>query len=268
MTQVVLYEVEGAIATVTLNRPDRLNTMTPALLDSMGDALEAASEDPQVRVVIVTGSGRAFCAGGELRGISKGQSLHSSGGPASKEEEVQRLKQWMRSSVLVRTMPKATIAKINGPCAGAGLALACACDLRYCGRSAVFNTAFLTAGVSGDFGGTWTLPRVVGPAKARELYLISEKFSSVEAERIGLVTRCLPDELLGDEVSRVAERLAGLAPLALAAAKENLNDSAVSTFEEQMALEADRFIRCRNSEDAREAASAYLEKRPPLFQGR
>jgi 2-(1,2-epoxy-1,2-dihydrophenyl)acetyl-CoA isomerase len=263
MTDAVLYRVDGPIATVTLNRPDRMNTMSVELLEQVTEVLERAADDDSVRVLVMTGSGRAFCAGGDLNRFAQGQD-----GTVPVRSRIGQLRTAMRTSQLLAEMPKPTIAAINGACAGAGLAWACAADLRYCAESARFNTAFLTAGLSGDFGGTWTLPRIVGPAKARELYLLPEKFDGRRAEEIGLVNRCVPDEALTKEVDRVAQRLAAAAPLAVAAIKANFNDSLTDTFAQHLDREADRHTRCMHTEDAQEAAAAFLEKRPPQFHGR
>jgi 2-(1,2-epoxy-1,2-dihydrophenyl)acetyl-CoA isomerase len=174
----------------------------------------------------------------------------------------------MRSSQLLREMPKVTFAAINGACAGAGLAWACAADIRYCAASAVFNTAFMTAGLSGDFGGTWTLSRIVGPARARELYLLAEKFRAPDAERLGLVSAVLPDEELLPFVRAKAERVAGFAPLTVRAIKANLNEALDVSFSTMLDREAERHIGCGRTEDAKEAAKAFLEKRQPMFRGR
>jgi len=267
MTDTVLYDVDGAIATVTLNRPDRMNTMNADLLDSALDSLQRAADDDRVRVVIMTGNGRAFCAGGDLEAMAAGD-VPGVDGSQAVQARIAMLRNAMRTSQLLHDMPKVTIAAINGACAGAGLAWACAADLRYCAESAVFNTAFMTAGLSGDFGGTWTLSRIVGPARARELYLLAEKFRAAEAERIGLVSRAVPDGELMGEVRRVAERVAGFAPLTMRAIKANLNDAQTVGFAEMLDREADRHIRCGLTDDAREAATAFLEKRPPRFVGR
>jgi 2-(1,2-epoxy-1,2-dihydrophenyl)acetyl-CoA isomerase len=221
--------------------------------------------------VILTGTGRAFCAGGDLQGFAQRETAGDGaarGAPRGLEAEFRRLRGSMRTSQLLREMPKVTFAAINGACAGAGLAWACAADIRYCAESAVFNTAFMTAGLSGDFGGTWTLPRIVGPARARELYLLSEKFRAPEAERIGLVSAVLPDAELLPFVRARAERVAGFAPLTVRAIKANLDDALDVSFATMLDREADRHTRCGRTEDAREAARAFLEKRPPVFHGR
>jgi 2-(1,2-epoxy-1,2-dihydrophenyl)acetyl-CoA isomerase len=281
-----IYEVEGAVATITLNRPEQMNTMAGGLVEAVRRGLERASDDESVRAVILTGAGRAFCAGGDLRGMAAGDGAEPAAGdgadPAAGDAQagdrterhagvdgaVARLRIAMRTSQLLRDMPKVTLAAINGACAGAGLAWAAACDIRYCAASAKFNTAFMTAGLSGDFGGTWTLPRIVGPAKARELYLLAEKFDAETAARIGLVSEVLEDDELLGFVREKAERVAGFAPLTVKAIKQNLNDSFEVGFADQLDREAARHIRCGMTEDAREAARAFLEKRRPVFHGR
>jgi 2-(1,2-epoxy-1,2-dihydrophenyl)acetyl-CoA isomerase len=262
-TDLVLYQQEGAVATITLNRPDRLNAMNADLLQAALSTLETAAADDAIRVVIFTGAGRAFCAGGDLAA-----GLEGINGPPPLTSQVGRLRRFMRTSELLRTMPKVTIAAINGACAGAGLAWACACDLRYASSSAVFNTAFLTAAVSGDFGGTWTLPRIVGGAKARELYLLSERFDAQEAFRIGLVGGVLPPDELLPHIRRVGERIASFAPLALRRVKDNLNDAEQLSFQEHLEAEATRHAFCCATRDAAEAAEAFVQKRAPAFQGR
>jgi 2-(1,2-epoxy-1,2-dihydrophenyl)acetyl-CoA isomerase len=267
MGESIEYSVEGSIATLTLNRPEQMNTLSQELLDETLLALQEVAADDVVRVLIITGKGRAFCAGGDLTTFAAGTGLAASGG-SSLQTRVDRLRGMMRTSQLLREMPKVTIAAINGACAGAGLSWAAAADLRYAAQSARFNTAFLGAGLSGDFGGTWSLSRIVGPAKARELYLLAEKFTAEEAAAMGLVTRVLPDEELLVEVHRVAERLAAFAPLAVRAVKANLNDALEMSLAQMLDIEADRHTRLGATADAREAAAAFLEKRTPVFQGR
>ncbi len=182
MNRPVDYHAENGIATVTLNRPEKLNAMNADLMRGAIAALEGAAADESIRVVVLTGAGRGFCAGGDLGA----KNTLGTGGTDSRIGVLQDLQ---RSSKLLREMPKVTIAAINGPCAGGGFSWAAAADLRYAAASAKFTTAYLNAGLSGDFGGTWTLPRIVGSARARELYLLSEKFSAEEAERFGFVSK-------------------------------------------------------------------------------
>jgi 2-(1,2-epoxy-1,2-dihydrophenyl)acetyl-CoA isomerase len=236
--------------------------MTADLLGAARSAVEAAASDDTVRVVVLTGAGRAFCVGGDLAA-----GLEGINGPPPLSSQVGRLRHFMRTSELLHDMPKVTIAAINGPCAGAGLAWACACDLRYASATAVFNTAFLTAAVSGDFGGSWTLPRIVGSARARELYLLAERFDADDALRMGLVSAVLPADDLMPHVRRVTDRIAGFAPLALRRVKENLNDAEQLTFQEHLARESGRHAFCCATSDANEAAAAFVQKRAPVFRG-
>jgi 2-(1,2-epoxy-1,2-dihydrophenyl)acetyl-CoA isomerase len=260
----VLYETDGAVATVTLNRPERLNTMNHELMGAAVAAFERAASDESIRVLILTGAGRGFCAGGDLAGFADGEFKR----PQPIEERIAQLRRNMRTSQILRESDLITIAAINGACAGAGFSWACACDLRYAAASAKFNTAFLNAGLSGDFGGTWSLTRIVGNAKARELYLLAERFGADEAERIGLVSKVLPDAELMDYVRAIARRLADSAPIALRRIKQNLNDATRLGFAEALDHEADRHSRCGMTEDNTEAAKAFLEKRKPVFKGR
>jgi 2-(1,2-epoxy-1,2-dihydrophenyl)acetyl-CoA isomerase len=259
--KVVDYKAANGIATITLNRPESLNAMNAALLEGMVDALEAAAFDPHVRVVIVTGAGRGFCAGGDLAATD-------TLGQGDTEAKIEVLKTLQRSSKLLRKMPKVTIAAINGPCAGGGFSWAAAADLRYAAVSAKFTTAYLNAGLSGDFGGTWTLPRIVGSARARELYLLSDRFTAEEAERYGFVSKVLPDEELLPYVCSVAEPLLAAAPIALNRIKQNLNDAEEVPFSEALDREADRHVRTGESADSAEARRAFAEKRPPKFTGK
>lgn len=237
MAEPVLLETAGGIAHVTLNRPDKLNALSTGLLGALVETLERVAGDPAVRVVILAGAGRAFSAGGDR---------DETGEPwgVSVEADTALLRRFMESSLLLHEMGAVTIAAVNGPCAGGALALACACDLRYAATSARFVTAFARVGLSGDFGGTATMGWVLGPAKARELYLLSEVIEAPEAERIGLVSGVLPDDELLPHVGGVAERLLTAAPGALVAMKQNLNDGLRLPLAEVLDREAERQVRC------------------------
>ncbi len=261
MNDAVLYEDEDGVATITLNRPERLNAMNAELLQGTLEALERAGADESVRVVILTGAGRGFCSGGDLGA----RGTLGDGPPSSR---IRVLRTYERSSQLLREMPKVTVAAVNGPCAGAGLSWACAADLRYAAASARFITAFLNAGLSGDFGGTWTLPRIVGRAKAREMYLLSEAVSAQEAERLGLVSKTLPDDEFMPYVRTIARKLADSAPVTLRYIKQNLNDADHLSFSALLDAEAVRHVTSGTTEDAREAGLAFMEKRTPTFKGR
>ena len=264
MTEQVNYEVSDGIATLTLNRPDRLNAMSDELVEGTVAAIEAAASDETVRVLIMTGAGRGFCVGGDLKGLSEGELVE----PVPMDTQVAGLRRRMMSAQLLHEMPKVTIAAVNGPCAGAGMSWACAADLRFAAESAVFKTAFLTAGLSGDFGGTWTVSQLLGSARARELFFLNERIDASEALRIGLVTKVLPNEDLMPYVNAVARQLADSAPLTLRWMKENLNSALRVGFGEALDGEASRHVRSMRTEDAKEAASAFVEKRAPKFVGR
>src|ERR1700733_13930646 len=186
MTDTVRFETSGPVATITLNRPDRLNAMTEELIEAVLALLDQVSADEAIRVLVLTGAGRGFCAGGDLGAM--GEFAGSRTAEASRAE----LRRLHRTTELLHEMPKVTIAAVNGPCAGAGLSWACACDLRIAAESAGFPTAFLSAGLTGDFGGTWSLTRLVGVGRARDLYFRNEKISAAAALSMGLVGEVVP----------------------------------------------------------------------------
>lgn len=258
----VLSSRDGAVLLVELNRPQRLNAMTKSMVRELLPVLDQAAEDPEVRAVVLTGAGRGFCAGGDLGEID------DIAKDVDVESEAAGLRELHRSSLLLREMPKPTIAAVNGPCAGAGFSWATAADIRVAAQSAVFRHSFVSAGMTGDFGSTWTLPRIVGEAKARELCLLNTKIGADEALRIGLVSEVCPDDGLREHVMALARRIAGQAPLAMAGIKANLNDGATASFAELLDLEADRQAAATATEECVEAASAFLQKRDPVFTGR
>lgn len=262
MSEIVIYETVGGIATITLNRPDRLNAMNEALIDDVLDRLEAAASDDDVRVVVLTGAGRGFCAGGDLGSVAEMDTK------APIEQKIGNLRRQHRSAELLHEMPKVTIAAVNGPCAGAGLSWACAADFRIAARSAVMRASFLSAGMTGDFGGTWSLTHLVGAAKARELYLFNEKVSADRAAELGLVNEVVDDDQLMDRVTEIASSFAAAPPLAVRGIKANLNDALTMPFSAALDAEAERHVRAALSEDCNEAATAFMEKRAPVFTGR
>ena len=259
----VLVAVEGAVATVTLNRPDRLNAITPDLSAALLSALREIRGETSVRVVVLTGAGRGFCAGGDLAA-----GLGAMVGPPPLEAQSTRLREHTEASALLHGLPQVTIAAINGPCAGAGLSLALACDLRVAAASARFSTAFLTAGVSGDYGGMWFVTRLIGTARARELYLMPDRLEAAALERLGLLTRVLPDDGFFQGVASLVGELVDRAPLALAGMKANLRDSEHLDLAGYLDVETTRQASTVTTADALEAGTAFLEKRPPRFQGR
>jgi 2-(1,2-epoxy-1,2-dihydrophenyl)acetyl-CoA isomerase len=261
ITDTVLLEVSEHVATVTLNRPEKLNALSGELMDALGPIIERVAEDCEVRCVVVTGAGRGFCAGGDIGSMASGEAVPD-------ESPVAHLRRREEVSRLLHEMPKPTIAMINGPAAGAGLSIALACDIRIAGESARMGTAFVRVGFSGDYGGTWMLQRLVGTAKARELYFTGDMIDAREAERIGLVNRTVPDDQLAGETRALAERIAKGPPIALARMKQNLNLGLHSDYATLLDAEAEGMIMTGITEDSREALKAFLEKRTPTFHGR
>lgn len=262
MPHELLESVSERVATLTLNRPDRLNALSTPMLDALLEALPRLAADPQVAVVILTGAGRGFCAGGDVKNMAEG----SSGFDV--DTAVQRLRGRMEVSRLLHEIAKPTIAMVNGPAAGAGLAMALACDLRIAAQSARFITAFAKVGFSGDFGGSYFLTKLVGTAKARELYYTGEALDSAQALSLGVVNRVVPDTDLADATMALASRLARGPSIALALMKQNFNAAETGTLSELLDLEALHQIKTGRTEDHLEAARAFVEKRPPVFSGR
>ena len=260
-SEIVLLNISDRIATITLNRPERLNALNGELLDMLPGVIQKVADDGDVRCVVLTGAGRGFCAGGDIAGMASGETL-------PQEDPVTHLRRNEEASRLLHEMPKPTVAMINGPAAGAGLSLALACDIRIAAESARLGTAFVRIGFSGDYGGTWMLQRLVGPAKARELYFTGELIDAREAERIGMVNRVVPDDQLAAETRAFAERIAKGPPIALARMKQNMNLGLVSDYPKLLDAEAEGMIMTAMTEDNREAIKAFLEKRPAEFHGR
>jgi 2-(1,2-epoxy-1,2-dihydrophenyl)acetyl-CoA isomerase len=240
----------GAVVTVTLHRPERLNALDLAHVVALRDELRVLAADDAVRAVVLTGAGRGFCAGGDVTSMT---------GEDGTPEPVD-LRAIMEVSELLHGMPAFTVAAVNGPCAGAGLSFACACDLRYAARSAVFVSAFLRVGSSGDHGSAWVLTRAVGPARARELLFLGERIDADEAHRIGLVSAVLDDRALHDHVDAVAARLAGMPPNAARLMKENLDDALALPLGAYLDAETARFAECSGSAEAVAAAKAFLAR--------
>ncbi|HSS11976.1 MAG TPA: enoyl-CoA hydratase-related protein [Acidimicrobiales bacterium] len=258
----VRADVADGIAVVTLDRPDRLNAFDLEMVQNLLSKLETLAADDSVRVVVLTGAGRGFCAGGDLSQVATGRSVE-----VPLAAQVERVRGLARVAELLRDMPKPSIAAVNGPCAGAGMSLACAADLRYAARSAIFTTAFARVGQSGDYGLGWTLGRLLGGARARELLLLGERLDAQDAFRFGLVSRILEDAELLTFVRQVAATLTAMAPLTLAAIKANLSDGERLSFSDYLDQEAERFVYTSRTADALEAVLAFQEKRAPRFIG-
>lgn len=270
-TDHLLARVEDRVATLTMNRPERRNAFSGEMLAGLARALEEAETADDVGCVVLTGAAGAFSAGGDVKGMNErntGGGARGDGGGIDARIHAQRLSQ-RATAGRIYTMPKPVIAALPGAAAGAGFALAMACDLRIASESAVLLTSFARVGFSGDYGGTFFATRVVGAARARELYFLSERVSAQEALRVGLVNRVVPANELEKATRELALRLASGPAVAYRYMKENINRAAggADVFE-CLDLEATHHVHTGLTEDHREAARAFVDKREPTFKGR
>jgi 2-(1,2-epoxy-1,2-dihydrophenyl)acetyl-CoA isomerase len=256
--------IKDGVAVLTMSRPERLNALSRPMLDGLLEALPRLAGDPQVGAVVLTGAGRAFCAGGDVKAMAEGAEF----GDLSMEERAQALRSRMEVSRWLHEMPTPTIAMVRGAAAGAGLSLALACDLRIASDTARFGTAFARVGYSGDFGGSFFLTQLVGTAKARELYFTADLLSAAEALALGLVNRVVADARLEEETMALASRLARGPRVAYRYMKRNLNAAESGVLKDLLDLEAWHHTRTGMTEDHREAARAFVDKREPQFKGR
>lgn len=267
-TEDIGAEVTDGVGTITLNRPSRRNAMSGAMLDGMVASLADFENATDVGAIVITGAGGAFCAGGDVKGMAE---AGGEGGASPLQYDarvhVQRRNQRDTAGMLYE-IPKPTIAALPGAAAGAGLSLALACDLRYGADTAVMTTAFARVGFSGDYGGTWFMSRLIGSAKARELYYLSERVDMPEAARLGLVNGVFAADDLAAEVHAIAARLANGPTVAYRYMKENLNRAVHGEMGECLDMEAAHHIHCGQTEDHKEAAQAFVDKREPVFKGR
>ena len=257
------FELSDRLATLTLNRPEKLNALSDAMIAAGIDHLRRCAEDPEVGAVLLTGAGRAFCAGGDVSAM---------GSPAREaltfEQRVDRQRAGQELSRLLAEIPKVTIAAVNGVVVGAGLGIALSCDLVFASDRARFGTAFAKVGFGGDYGTTWQLTRRVGPAKAKELFFLADLVSAEEAAGLGLVNRVFPHDAFLDEVRKIATRIAHGPLVSYRYMKENVNQSLTADFRTMLDREAVTHLRCGQTADHREGVAAFLEKREPRFQGR
>jgi 2-(1,2-epoxy-1,2-dihydrophenyl)acetyl-CoA isomerase len=264
MSEELLLSTEGGVAVLTLNRPERLNALTRIMLSELRAQLVSLAEDPDIGCVVLTGSGRAFCSGGDVRV----QAATAGKSDQSPEQRADQLRASMEASRLLHDMPKPTIAMINGVAAGAGMSLALACDLRIAGESVRMTTAFAKVGLSGDYGGTYFLTQLVGPSKARELYLTAEVLDASRLLALGMVTRVVPDAALTAETMALAGKFAAGPRVAYRYIKRNMKVAEEGTLSDALDSEAYGMLRSRETADHAEAARAFVEKRAPVFTGR
>jgi len=257
----ILISEADCILTITLNRPEKLNAFIGHMRRDLAEALEHAGSARSVRVVVITGAGRAFCAGGDIAFMAELMQRRDA------EEFSRILGAGRRVITAIRQMAKPVIASINGPASGAGCNLAFACDLRIASNTATFSQSFTKVGLHPDWGGTYFLPRLVTPNKACEMFFLGETIDAAEAARLGIVNQVVAPEELESTTLQLAERLRAAPPIALAAAKHAVYISQGAELDEMLRYETEAQLRCFESDDGHEGVRAFLEKREPKFTG-
>jgi 2-(1,2-epoxy-1,2-dihydrophenyl)acetyl-CoA isomerase len=260
---ILLAQVENKVATLTLNRPDKLNALSRDLLTQAIALLKDWGRDPQVGAIVLTGTGRAFCAGGDVAAMAQPDAA-----PQTLEEQIDGLRQAQELSWLLYNLPKVTLAAVNGFAMGAGLGICLSCDLRLASEQARFGTAYAKVGFGGDFGTTWLLAHAVGPAKAKELFFLPDVIDAAEAHRLGLVNRLTPHAELLPQVNEWATRIAHGPLTSYRYMKANVNQALNTDFRTLLDREAETHLRCGQTADHQEGLRAFLEKRQPNFTGR
>lgn len=259
----LLLDVKDRVATLTLNRPERLNALGDTLREDLLDAILKCGDDDGVGAIVITGAGRGFCSGGDVKSMSE---RDQAGQSTTTAEALGPLRD--RCILAMRDCPKPIIAAVNGAAAGAGMNLALACDIRIASATARFSQAFVKRGLPPDWGGSWFLPRVVGMAKACELIFTGDTIDAAEALRLGIVNSVAAPEALMDEAHALARRIAAGPPVALRLAKRAIYRNLECDL--RAGLEFETFAQgvCKNTEDGKEGVKAFMEKRAPVFRGR
>jgi 2-(1,2-epoxy-1,2-dihydrophenyl)acetyl-CoA isomerase len=257
----LVESLEGGVATVTLNRPDSLNALSDPMIEALLEAFDRLGRDSGVGAIVLAASGRAFCAGGDVKSMA-------SPDPRTPQQKLDWMRWGHRLPLAIATCPKVTIASIQGPAMGAGLGMALCCDFRIVARAAKFGLAFVKIGLSTDFGVSWQLPRIVGEPRARELMLTGDIFDATAAEAMGLATRLVDDDALARETLAWANRFAAGPVLAQAGIKRNLLAARSMGFSELLEYEAVQQIHATETQDHKEAVKAFLDRRTPSFRGR
>jgi 2-(1,2-epoxy-1,2-dihydrophenyl)acetyl-CoA isomerase len=257
--EIVLQRLENGLLTITMNRPERRNALNPDMTRGLVEAARRAAEDHEVRAALLKGAGGTFCVGGDVKSMAEGRA------PLAFEAKMANLRRGMEVSRILHQMPKPVVAQVDGAAAGAGLSIALACDLRVASASCKITTAFAKVGLSGDYGGTYFLTRMLGSAKARELYLTSPLLSAQEAYHLGMVTKVVPDAEVEAEALDLARALAQGPSVTLGYIKRNINNAETLSLEACFDAEAIHHSRAGETADHKEAAKAFVEKRKPIF---
>jgi enoyl-CoA hydratase/carnithine racemase len=261
-TPEVRCEIAERVGVITLNRPESKNALTMDMKRALHRVIPELGANPEVGCLLLTGAGAAFCAGGDTKRMA------SEGRPPSPEDRKRQLRWEHEIPRALHRLEKPTVAALPGPAAGAGFALALACDLRVMAESAFATTAYARLGLSGDYGASWFLTRLLGPARAREALFLGERLSAEDCARLGLANRVLPDADFAAGALDYARRIAAGPPIALRYMKDNLNRAITDSLESVLDAESERMVQGAGTEDYEEAVRAFAEKRPPVFKGR
>jgi enoyl-CoA hydratase/carnithine racemase len=260
----LLCEIRDRVALITLNRPEARNALSDRLTPALRRMIKQCADDPKVGALLITGAGNAFCAGGDVKGM--GDNLSQAEVPIDERVADLRVKQRNLTGALV-AVRKPTIAALPGPAAGAGLALALACDIRIAAESAIMATGYARIGLTGDYSIAWLLTRLAGTSQARELMFLSERIDAHRCEMLGLVNRVVPDTELRDTAFALAKSLAEGPSIALGRMKDNLDRALTSDILESMDQEAENMVQSARTTDHKQAVRAFIEKRKPVFSG-
>ena len=271
-TDELLCNIDQRVATVTLNRPEKRNALSDNLTPALRRTLLDLETRNDVGCIVITGAGNAFCAGGDIGGMGGNKSSsegQSTAPPPTMQNRVRTLIHKQETLTLrLFDHSKPTIAALPGAAAGAGFCIALACDMRIAAASTFVTTAYRNIGFSGDYGGSWLLNQLVGPAKTKELFFTGRRIQSSEALALGIFNQVVEDAAFPEAVSELASQIASGPPIALGYMKENINSAIESSLQNNLAREADRLMRCAATDDHKEAVAAFMEKRPPVFTGK